>query len=180
MDEQLELEMRKLVAERDIRRALFTYHEVMNRADYDALIPLLGDATIATCRAPGHAAGSAPVESLGPTQLRGVVRGGENFAHAVRSAWITYDGGNPRIQFCASNPIVEVADTLDTATCHAYFLMFQGLDANEFPLQLVSCGRYFDRYRNVDGRWQLVEREIYEDLAGDPSKHIRAGWGGEP
>ena len=37
VDAHLELELRKMLAEREIRRQLFAYHEAMNRADYEAL-----------------------------------------------------------------------------------------------------------------------------------------------
>jgi hypothetical protein len=172
MEEHLERELQKVLAEREIRRQLFAYHEAMNRADFDALIPLLGDAVMTTWDAPMHRAG---VEPPPPEQQAGTIQGGAQLAKGAAAAWITYDG-NPRIQFCATNVVVEVADSLETATCHAYFLMFQGLGLDEFPLQLVSSGRYFDTYRQAEGRWQLVERQMYADLGGDQSKHIRSDW----
>src|ERR1700677_2813039 len=41
MDAHLELELRKSLVEREIRRQLFDYHEAMNRADYETLTSLL-------------------------------------------------------------------------------------------------------------------------------------------
>jgi hypothetical protein len=199
MDAHLELELRKMLVERDIRRQLFEYHEAMNRADYEALAALLGDAVITVCDAPGHRARSEPLSSLRPEQRMGVIHGGAQFVAGCRATWLTY-GGDPRMQFGATNVIVDVADALDTATCHSYFFLFQALGPRDgpadqhadhgeaqpgpvqpdrhslpaFPLQVISCGRYFDTYRNVGESWQIMARQIYADLAGDASRHMRA------
>ena len=178
-----------MLVERNIRRQLFDYHEAMNRADYEALTTLLGDAIITVCDAPRHRARVEPASSLRPEQRTGVIHGGEQFVAGCRATWLTY-GGDPRMQFGATNVIVDVADSLDTATCHSYFFLFQGLgprdhpvdqasdhlgqdDHPEFPLQVISCGRYFDTYHLLGEAWQIVAREIYPDLAGDASQHMR-------
>jgi len=187
MDDQLELELRKMVAEREIRRQLFAYHEAMNRADYATMATLLGDATISVCQAPRHRAGIDSLASLGPDELTGVIHGGEQFAAACQATWLTYDG-DPRMQFAATNVVVEVADSLETATCLAYFFLFQALGPKDppadqqttgagdspdaFPLQAISCGRYFDTY-HFNSKWQIVAREIYADLEGDATAHMR-------
>jgi hypothetical protein len=210
MDAHLELELRKMLAEREIRRQLFAYHEAMNRADFETLTALLGDAVITVCDAPRHSALTEPASSLRPDQQTGVIRGGEQFVAGCRATWLTY-GGDPRMQFGATNLIVDVADSLDTATCHSYFFLFQGLGPRdhpadqqpdhqsdqgpgrqpdhplegtaaqvgpeaspEFPLQVISCGRYFDTYRYHGEAWQIVAREIYADFAGDASRHMCA------
>jgi hypothetical protein len=210
MDDHLELELRKLLVEREIRRQLFDYHEAMNRADYDAMAALLGDVVITVCDAPSHRARTEPASSLRPDQRTGVIHGGEQFVAGCRATWLTY-GKDPRMQFGATNVTVDVADSLDTATCHAYFFLFQGLGPRdhpadqqsddpadqvsdhpledpigqmaahvglqrprEFPLQVISCGRYFDTYRYLGGRWQIATREIYADFEGDASRHMQA------
>jgi hypothetical protein len=169
VDQQLELEVRKLVAERDIRRQLFGYQEAINRADHEGLVRFFGDAKIAT------------VSSPNPDELHGVVNGGEQFAAGFTSSTHSYDG-SPRVQYGASNVVVDVDDSLQSATCHAYFFIFQGLGdhdysnddtSREFPLQPIGCGRYRDTYHHLDGRWQIVERKIYSDLSGDYSRHMR-------
>jgi len=206
MDAHLELELRKMLAEREIRRQLFEYHEAMNRADFAALTALMGDAVITVCNAPRHRALTEPVSSLRADQRVAVIHGGDQFVAGCRATWLMY-GGDPRMQFGATNMIVDVADSLDTATCHSYFFLFQGLgpgdhpadqaldhpvdhpsdhpveqaathpdpeESSEFPLQLISCGRYFDTYRFQHEAWQIVAREIYADFAGDASRHMRA------
>jgi hypothetical protein len=131
-----------------------------------------------------------PLSSLGPEQRTGVIRGGEQFVAGCRATWLT-SGGDPRMQFGATNVIVDVPESLDTATCHSYFFLFQGLGPRdhlvdqapehqrqdrppEFPLQAISCGRYYDTYRFLGETWQIVAREIYPDLTGDASRHMRA------
>jgi hypothetical protein len=201
MDVHLELELRKMLAEREIQRQLFDYHEAMNRADYEALAVLLGDAVITVCDAPRHRARVESLSSLRLDQRTVVINGGAPFVAGCRATWLTY-GGDPRMQFGATNVVVDVADSLDTATCHSYFFLFQalgprdqpadhaiesaehvtddiatqlGLDQPpEFPLQVISCGRYFDSYQCTAERWQIVARQIYPDLAGDASRHMRA------
>ena len=205
MDAHLELELRKMLAEREIRRQLFDYHEAMNRADYEALTALMGDAVITVCDAPRHRARTEPASTLRPEQRVAVINGGEQFVAGCRATWLTYDG-DPRMQFGATNVVVDVADSLDSATCHSYFFLFQGLGArdrpdqtdhpdhtdypdgadqdvaaqlglatsSEFPLQVISCGRYFDTYRYQNEAWCIVTREIYADFAGDASRHMRA------
>ena len=219
MDDHLELALRKMLVERELRRQLFDYHEAMNRADYDALTALLGDAVITVCDAPRHRARTESVSSLRPDQRTAVIHGGEQFVAGCRATWLTY-GEDPRMQFGATNVVVDVADSLDAATCHAYFFLFQGLGPRDhpadqqsddsgdsadyvdsadpvsahpledpigqmaahvglqrprdFPLQVISCGRYFDTYRSLGDRWQIVTREIYADFAGDASRHMRA------
>ena len=205
MDAHLELELRKMLAEREIRRLLFDYHEAMNRADYEALTALMGDAVITVCDAPRHRARTEPASTLRPEQRVAVINGGEQFVAGCRATWLTYDG-DPRMQFGATNVVVDVADSLDSATCHSYFFLFQGLGArdrpdqtdhpdhtgypdradqdvaaqlgpatsSEFPLQVISCGRYFDTYRYQSEAWRIVTREIYADFAGDASRHMHA------
>jgi hypothetical protein len=114
-DTQLEKELRKLIAERDIRHQLFGYQEAINRADYEALAEFVGHAKIAT------------VASGNPDELHGVVNGGQQFAEGFRVSTHVYNG-IPRVQYGASDVVVDVSDSLETATCQAYFFVFQALD----------------------------------------------------
>jgi hypothetical protein len=145
----------------------------------------------------GGSIGSSGAASLHSEQRLAVIHGGEQFVAGCQATWLTY-GGDPRMQFGATNVLVDVADSLDSATCHSYFFLFQGLgprdpapdqlgdafdmalDPNhgipsEFPLQLISCGRYLDAYQYLEepARWQIVSREIFADFAGDASRHMR-------
>jgi hypothetical protein len=164
----MKLEMRKLTAERYIRDQLYRYQEAVNRADFAELERFFGDARIAT------------VSAANPDELHGVVLGGKRFADGFKQSVRFYDG-IPRVQYCASNPIVQFNAAADKATCHAYYFIFQSVgdydygkrvQTGEFPLQVIGCGRYLDTYVMADGAWKLTEREIYSDLSGDYSHHM--------
>jgi hypothetical protein len=170
-DMDIELELKKLMAEREICTRLYRYQEAINRSDLKGLEDFFGDAQIAT------------VGSANPDELHGVINGGkqfaEGFAHSVR-----YYDGSPLVQYCACNPIVQFNDAVDKATCHAQYFIFQGLgthdysgktkpSASDFPLQVIGAGRYLDVYAHLDGGWKMIEREIYSDFSGDYSKHMR-------
>jgi hypothetical protein len=165
----VEKELKRLIGHREITEQLYRYQEATNRADLAALASFFGDAKIAT------------VASSNPDELHGVVDGGKQFSEGFADAVRFYDG-SPRVQYSACNPIVQFNDEVDKATCHAYYFIFQGIGDHdysgqgakpEFPLQVIGCGRYLDTYHHVKGRWQIVEREIYSDLSGDYSRHMR-------
>jgi len=164
----MRLEMRKLTAERYIRDQLYRYQEAVNRADFAEMERFFGDAKIAT------------VSAANADELHGVVLGGKRFADGFKQSVRFYDG-IPRVQYCASNAIVQFNDAADKATCHAYYFIFQsvgdfdyrkGVQTGEFPLQVIGCGRYLDTYVQADGVWKMTEREIYSDLSGDYSHHM--------
>jgi hypothetical protein len=168
VDLDLQLEVKKLIGERDIREQLFRYQEAINRGDLAELERFFGDATIAT------------VSASNPDELHGVLKGGKQFAAGFANSVRFYDG-IPLVQYSASNIIVQFNEAVDTATCHAYFFIFQALgdhdytgmkQQREFPLQVIGCGRYLDTYKNTSGSWRIVEREIYSDMSGDYSKHM--------
>jgi hypothetical protein len=166
----IEKELKRLIAHREITEQLYRYQEAINRADLDALAEFFGEAKIAT------------VASSNPDELHGVIDGGRKFADGFANSVQFYDG-NPRVQYCACNPIIQVNEAIDEATCHAYYFIMQGIGDHDysgaagkgpdFPLQVIGCGRYLDTYRLIGGRWRVVEREIYSDLSGDYSRHMR-------
>jgi hypothetical protein len=109
-----------------------------------------------------------------------VMHGGKSFGDAFRASTLDYDG-TPMVQYAAVNIVVEVDDSLDLATCRSYYFILQGLGDHDyanpehprdFPLQPIGCGRYIDTYRSTE-RWQIIEREIYSDIRGDFSRHMR-------
>jgi hypothetical protein len=155
-----------MLVEREIRRQLFDYHEAMNRADYDALTALLGDAVITVCDAPRHRARTEAVSSLRPDQRTGVIHGGEQFVAGCRATWLTY-GEDPRMQFGATNVVVDVADSLDTATCHAYFFLFQGLGPRDHPADRQSD----DSADSADSGDQVSAHPL-EDPIGQMAAHV--------
>ena len=156
-----------MLVERELCRQLFDYHEAMNRADYDALTALLGDAVITVCDAPRHRARTESVSSLRPDQRTAVIHGGEQFVAGCRATWLTY-GGDPRMQFGATNVVVDVADSLDTATCHSYFFLFQGLGPRDHPADQQSDQQSDDSADSADP----VSAHPLEDPIGQMAAYV--------
>ena len=89
---------------------------------------------------------------------------------AMWARWVkTYDG-KPLTRHITTNPIIELADDEDSATCQSQWTVIQA--APGYPLQIVASGRYRDRLAcDADG-WHFVEREyVQTDLVGDSSAH---------
>jgi 3-phenylpropionate/cinnamic acid dioxygenase small subunit len=81
-----------------------------------------------------------------------------------------YEDGTPRTKHVTTNAIIDVDEDAGTATCRAYFTVFQALE--EFSLQPIIAGRYHDKFERVDGAWRFTERMMLPELMGDLSKHL--------
>jgi hypothetical protein len=165
----LELEVRKLVAERDIRDKLYRYQEAINRADRGELERFFGDAVIRT------------VAASNPDNVHREIPGGKPFVDGFLKSVHLYDGV-PHVQYTCTNVIIQLNAAVDAATCHAQYLILQGMGdydydnpeaPREFPLQVCGCGRYFDTWALKDGEWRMAAREIYSDMTGNYIKHMK-------
>lgn len=104
-----------------------------------------------------------------------VIVGGQHVAGviAILSLWRdwvkTYDG-KPLTRHLVTNPIIEIDDGGDAATCHSQWTVIQA--APGFPLQIVASGRYHDRFARDGEGWHFTTREYLQtDLVGDNSAH---------
>ena len=91
-------------------------------------------------------------------------------AHFGRTTRLYPDTGTPKTKHVMSNPIIEVDEAKGTATCNAYYTVFQATD--ELPLQPIIAGRYEDQFERVDGRWRYTEKKYFVELVGDLSHHL--------
>lgn len=83
-----------------------------------------------------------------------------------------YPCGTPRTKHIVSNPIIEVDDAGDTASCRSYYTVLQQTD--DLPLQIIAAGRYHDRFQRVDGEWRFVFRDYrLFDHVGNVSQHLK-------
>ena len=98
------------------------------------------------------------------TEWVGVVGAEAMFRGAVRDA-----DRPPRETHVTTNPIVEVDEAADAATCRSVCLTFQQPAGR--PLDVMVTGRYHDRFERVDGTWRFAERAFLVDLVGDMSHH---------
>ena len=160
----IDLEVRKLVAERDITRLLFAYHDAINRGRFEELGELFELATYSTEY-------SRTAENHGTQQADGVVTNWKTMVHL-------YDG-LPRVHYITTNVVVTVDDSLTRARSYSYYLGFQALSdyydptAGDFPLQAITAGRYDDTFEVVDDEWRFRSRQIHADLSGDLSRHMK-------
>lgn len=87
------------------------------------------------------------------------------------SNMIIYSDGTPRTKHTLSNISLDIDEAGDTARGHSYVTVYQQTD--EFPLQPIFSGDYFDEFERVDGKWRFTKREIRNSLIGDMSAHLK-------
>ena len=109
----------------------------------------------------------------GPFQsTRGPARGGVELAEHRKRNIVTYDGAW-RTKHVTTNVMIDVDEGADAARARSYFTLLQQPPGR--PLVVLGCGRYYDRFEHVDGRWRFAHRLSMLDAWGDLSAHIR-GW----
>jgi len=84
---------------------------------------------------------------------------------------ILYSGGTPRTKHTTTNVSLEIDEANGAAKGHCYVTVFQQTD--EFPLQPIFAGDYYDEFECVDGVWRFSKREIRNSLIGDMSAHLK-------
>jgi hypothetical protein len=83
-----------------------------------------------------------------------------------------YDDGTPKTRHVTSNVVLEIQGSEGKAKGQCYVTVFQQTD--EFPLQPIFSGHYFDEFERVDGRWRFSRREIRHSLVGDLNAHLKS------
>ena len=81
-----------------------------------------------------------------------------------------YEDGTPRTKHIVSNLDLEIDEVNNSAKSQCYVTVFQ--QTNDFPLQAIFCGHYFDRFQWVGGVWQFSQRMIRYMMVGDLSAHL--------
>ena len=81
-----------------------------------------------------------------------------------------YEDGTPRTKHIVSNLDLEINEVNNSAQSQCYVTVFQ--QTNDFPLQAIFCGHYFDRFQRVEGLWQFSQRIIRYMMVGDLSAHL--------
>ena len=100
-----------------------------------------------------------------------VVLGPKDFPIMLKKAgsWIgTAKRYVSNIQNEVSN--LEIDEENDRAESQCYVTVFQQTD--DFPLQAIFCGHYFDCFVRVEGVWQFSQRIIKHMMVGDLSAHL--------
>ena len=81
-----------------------------------------------------------------------------------------YPDGTPRTKHTTSNIELDIDESAGHAQSQCYVTVFQQTD--EFPLQPIFSGHYFDEFAIVQGRWKFKKRIIRYPLVGDMSAHL--------
>ena len=86
--------------------------------------------------------------------------------------WVKiHPNGTPLTKHVITNPIIEVNEEANAATCRSYYTVLQATDT--LPLQVVAAGRYHDEFERVAGLWRFRYRDYsLFDLKGDLRDHL--------
>lgn len=142
--------------ETHIANLLYRYADAMDSGDFERAAALFSHARI-------KMGGDTVIDSIG-----------------LLASWLSrvqiHPDGTPGTKHVITNPLIEVSDDGDVASCQSYYTVLQAVDG--LPLQVVASGRYRDRFARVDGQWRFTHRDYsLIDLRGDLTSHLIAGPG---
>ncbi|RMD81940.1 MAG: nuclear transport factor 2 family protein [Candidatus Dadabacteria bacterium] len=141
-------------AHRAIERLIYAYADAIDSGRFEELVRLLARAVL---RAEGRVLADRSAESV---------------ARLYRSTTRIYEDGTPRTKHVVTNCVIDVDEERGVAAARSVYTVLQALE--DFPLQPVIAGRYHDRFeRDEAGNWHFAEREIFVDLRGDLSRHLK-------
>ena len=81
-----------------------------------------------------------------------------------------YPDGTPRTKHTTSNIDLEIDEGTGKARSQCYVTVFQQTD--EFPLQPIFSGHYFDEFEIIQDAWRFKKRLIRYPLVGDMRAHL--------
>jgi hypothetical protein len=138
-----------------IRNLAYHYAELNDTGDFDGLGDLLAHAEVTRHRDGVNSAS---------------MRGREGIATFYKDHVRLYEN-RPHTRHVITNLIVEVASDGRSAAARSYFMVLQCLA--DFPLQIITSGRYHDRFEKTAELWQFTHKTIYVDYSGDLSRHAK-------
>ena len=77
----------------------------------------------------------------------------------------------PRTRHLTTNLIFEFDNAVAEAQVRSYFTVYQNLRGRN---EIIVGGRYVDQFRRTISGWQLAERQIHIENAGDLSRHLNS------
>ena len=104
-------------------------------------------------------------------------RAGQNRMAEIFRQWTRFypeAGGRPRTRHVTTNLTIE-PDGPNRAKTQAYVIVFQSLE--DFPIQPIIGGTYYDKFEKMDGAWRFTERREEMSLFGDLSRHLLQPYG---
>lgn len=137
----------------EIENLLYRYAERIDAGDFAGVGALFEYAEITVEGTEASTRGSEAVQQLYETTTRRYE-----------------DDGTPKTKHVITNPLIEVDEAGDRATCRSYFTVLQQTPV--LPLQPIITGRYRDAFERVDGAWRWSTRHMILDQFGDLSQHL--------
>ncbi len=138
---------------RQIENLIYRYAELIDDGDLEGVAELFRDAEIVS-----------PVHNVRR-------QGFDEVLQMYRLSCRLYETtGTPLTKHLTTNVIIELDGNGNEASARSYYTVIQATDC--LPLQPIISGRYKDRFRKVDTRWQFASREMIVDLIGDCSAHL--------
>ena len=160
----VEVELQKLLAEREITRLLFAYHEAINRGRFEELGELFEHATYQTVYARTAEAHGDPAGRWRRPEL---ADHGPPLRGAAAGALHRDERGGQRRRLAHHRRVVQL---LHGVPGPPRLLRRHG---GRLPLQAITAGRYEDTFEVIDDRWRFRSRQIRADLSGDLSRHMQ-------
>jgi len=134
-----------------IAALIYAYAERLDAGDFEGVAALFAHGGLHSNKNPAIRRGSAQVIEV------------------YRSTVALYDG-SPSTKHVITNVVIE-SGADGSAAARSYFTVLQARP--ELPLQVISVGRYHDRFARVDGFWGFADRLILVDLIGDLRFHLK-------
>lgn len=138
---------------REIENLIYLYAERIDAGDLQGVAELFRDAEIVSSTHNARRSGFDEVLEM-----------------YTRSCRLYKMAGTPLTKHLTTNVIIELDGDGNGAGARSYYTVIQATDV--LPLQPIISGRYLDRFRKSDGRWQFASREMIVDLVGDCSAHL--------
>lgn len=89
-----------------------------------------------------------------------------------RKHLIIYPCGTPRTKHLVTNPIIKLDNSKRHATCRSYYSVYQSTE--NFPLQLIAAGRYYDEFEKENDSWHFSFRDYSMlDFTGNMRFHLK-------
>ena len=142
-----------LAAYNEIKQLIYQYAKLIDEGSLEAVAQLFENGQISTSSSGQVFSGKDAVLALYQSSTR-----------------IYPDNNTPHTQHVVSNPIIDIDGSGRHATGNSCFTVYQQVD--QFPLQVIIAGRYYDEFQLIDAVWQFKERKILPTLFGDLSHHL--------
>ncbi|MFO7962326.1 MAG: nuclear transport factor 2 family protein [Desulfobacterales bacterium] len=95
--------------------------------------------------------------------------GKKGMLHLIKGIKI-YRDGTPRTKHITTNVDIQIDNEKGVSTGQCYVTVLQETD--NFPLQPIFSGHYFDEFKQVDGSWCFASRTVRFALVGNMSAHV--------